>query len=243
MEETMKRATSALANAWKVPTLSSVRFEGVHLPSAANIDDNRKFNGAFSVKSTWTQSTVASCSKTSFSRTDFCVHNGASNDSQEGVNLKLMSGPAMPSTTDPESSISDYSSEHQLEITIRKKMKVGSNKDEPQFVLEVWKPTNMVKSINLSEINAHGDVYMDGELGSIAINRQGTKVAYIAEEKRPKSDSFFKGYGAKLLESSKGTTLNLMIDFMFVVYFMYNHCFCYIRLSIHLYFSFRFIRT
>ena len=216
MEETMKRATSALANAWKVPTLSSVRFEGVHLPSAANTDDNTKSNGAFSLKSTWTQSTVASCSKTSFTRTDFCVYNGASNDSQGGANMKLMSGPAMPSATDPESSISDYSSEHQLEITIRKKMKAGSNKDESQFILEVWKPTNMVRSINLSEINAHGDVYMDGELGSIAINRQGTKVAYIAEEKRPKSDSFFKGYGAKLLESSKGMKLNLKIDFTFL---------------------------
>ena len=212
----MKRATSALANAWKVPTLSSVRFEGVHLPSAANTDDNTKSNGAFSLKSTWTQSTVASCSKTSFTRTDFCVYNGASNDSQGGANMKLMSGPAMPSATDPESSISDYSSEHQLEITIRKKMKAGSNKDESQFILEVWKPTNMVRSINLSEINAHGDVYMDGELGSIAINRQGTKVAYIAEEKRPKSDSFFKGYGAKLLESSKGMKLNLKIDFTFL---------------------------
>ena len=221
----MKRATSALANAWKVPTLSSVRFEGVHLPSAANTDDNTKSNGAFSLKSTWTQSTVASCSKTSFTRTDFCVYTGASNDSQGGANMKLMSGPAMPSATDPESSISDYSSEHQLEITIRKKMKAGSNKDESQFILEVWKPTNMVRSINLSEINAHGDVYMDGELGSIAINRQGTKVAYIAEEKRPKSDSFFKGYGAKLLESSKGMKLNLRIDFTFFVYFLYNHCF------------------
>ena len=224
----MKRATSALANAWKVPTLSSVRFEGVHLPSAANTDDNTKSNGAFSLKSTWTQSTVASCSKTSFSRTDFCVLNGASNDSQEGVNLKLMSGPAMPSTTDPESSISDYSSEHQLEITIRKKMKAGSNKDESQFILEVWKPTNMVRSINLSEINAHGDVYMDGELGSIAINRQGTKVAYIAEEKRQKSDSFFKGYGAKLLESSKGMILNLIVDLNFYCYISVQSLFLFL---------------
>ena len=142
--------------------------------------------------------------------------------------MKLMSGPAMPSATDPESSISDYSSEHQLEITIRKKMKAGSNKDESQFILEVWKPTNMVRSINLSEINAHGDVYMDGELGSIAINRQGTKVAYIAEEKRQKSDSFFKGYGAKLLESSKGMILNLIVDLNFYCYISVQSLFLFL---------------
>ena len=226
MEETMKRATSALANAWKVPTLSSVRFEGVNLSSDA--DDNRKLKGAFSLKSAWTQSNVASCTKTSFSRTDFCVYNDALNDSKGEENMKSISGPTMPSTTDPESSISDYSSEHQLEITIRKKMKVGSNKDESQFVLEIWKPTNMVKSINLSEINAHGDVYMDAELGSVAINRQGTKVAYIAEEKRQKSDSFFKSYGAKLLESSKGMILNLIVDLNFYCYISVQSLFLFL---------------
>ena len=65
----------------------------------------------------------------------------------------------------------------------------------------------MVKSVNLSDINAHGDVYMDAELGSVAINQQGTKVAYIAEEKRPKSDPFLKGYGGRILDSNKGKSI------------------------------------
>ena len=200
MEETMKRATLALANAWKIPTLSSVRFEGVQSTSGTDGRDNALLKGAFTLKSTWTQSTVATCSKTSFSRTDFCLLDG-------NTKIHSMSGPTMPSTADPDSSISDYSTEHQIEVIIRKKMK-GASKDEAQFVLEIWKPTNMVKSVNLSEINAHGDVYMDGELGGLAINRQGTKVAYIAEEKRPKCDPFFKGFGAKLLSSGAGRILN-----------------------------------
>ena len=62
----------------------------------------------------------------------------------------------------------------------------------------------MLKSINLTDLNAHGEVYFDGELGSVAINQQGTKVAYIAEEKRPKSEPFFKGFGAKVVNSKKG---------------------------------------
>ena len=205
MEETIKRATSALANAWKVPALSSVRFERGPL-SNANPDDKNIFKEALFLKSTWTQSSVASLSKNSFTRTDFCVPDMTSNISEEKPKMISMSSSAMPSISDPDSSISDYSSEHQMEIIIRKKMK-GGNKDEAQFVLEIWKPSNMVKSVNLSDINAHGDVYMDAELGSVAINKQATKVAYIAEEKRPKSDPFFKGYGAKLVNSGKGKIL------------------------------------
>ena len=62
----------------------------------------------------------------------------------------------------------------------------------------------MVRSINLSDIDAHGEVYLDGELGGLAINRQGTKLVYIAEEKRPKSTPFFKGYGASVINANKG---------------------------------------
>ena len=198
----MKRATSALANAWKVPTLSSVRFEGVHLSSEAETPDNKMFKGVLSLKSTWSQSSVASCSKTSFSRTDFCLPGHIDNASE--MRYKSISAPIMPSTNDPESSISDYSSENQMEVVIRKRMKTGGSKEDSQFVLEVWKPSNMVKSVNLSDINAHGDVYMDAELGSVAVNQQGTKVAYIAEEKRPKSDPFLEGYGGRILGSNKG---------------------------------------
>ena len=206
MEEAMKRATSALANAWKVPQLSSVRFEGVSLSSEGGKDDNQMFKGAISLKSTWSQSSVASCSKTSFSRTDFCLPETTHDESK--TKYKSISGPIMPSINDPESSISDFSSEHQMEVIIRKRTKGGGSKEDAQIVLEVWKPSNMVKSVNLSDINAHGDVYMDAELGSIAINRQGTKVAYIAEEKRPKSDPFLKGYGGRILDSNKGKNIH-----------------------------------
>ena len=200
--ESMKRATSAFINAWKIPQLTSVRFEG---SADLNQTENREIlNGAVTLKSTWAQSSVASGSKISFSRTDFCVQENAS--SKEGQDndfgYKCISS-MMPSPNDPDSFISDYCSKNQLEVLIRKRAKVG-NKDETQYILEVWKPNNLLNSINLTELDAHGDVYLDSELGSLSINSQGTKIAYIAEEKRPKSEPFFKGYGASVISSSKG---------------------------------------
>ena len=196
--DSMKRATSAFINALKIPQLSSVRFEDVPLSTA--IKETKEYHASksfLSLKSTWSQSSVASGSKINFSRTDVCVL-------QDGTNkYKSISGNTLPIANDPESFISDFCPERQLEVRIRKILK--DKKDEPNFVLDIWNPNQLLRSINLTEIDAHGEVYLDGELGGLAINRQGTKLAYIAEEKRPKNTPFFKGYGATLVGSKKGT--------------------------------------
>jgi acylaminoacyl-peptidase len=63
------------------------------------------------------------------------------------------------------------------------------------FILESWNSDGLQKSFNLSDLDLHGPVYFDQEFGSLAVNKSGTKLAYIAEEKRPKKKSFFKENG------------------------------------------------
>ena len=212
VEDAMKRATAAFTNALKIPQLTSVRFEGVTLSTEnQQREDHQLLKRAVSVRSTWAQSSVISGSKIGFFRTDFCIQEETSidDDGEGGLKYKSVSGPTMPLANDPDSFISDYCPANQLEVVIRKRTK-GGNKDEFQFILEIWKPTHLLKSVNLTDLNAHGEVYLDGELGSVAINQQGTKVAYIAEEKRPKSEPFFKGYGAKVVNSKKGMSVGVV---------------------------------
>jgi len=205
-KEIMKRATTAFANALRIPQLCSVRFEDIQAPLGFQLDaDQQVLKNAISVKSTWAQSSIASGSKVSFTRLDLCVQGKIpQNDMTDGGQaFQTICGSTMPSSNDPDSFISDYNTAKQLEVLIRKKSKAG-NKEEAQFILEVWKPNRLLKSVNLTEMDAHGDVYMDAELGSLSINHEGTKLAYVAEEKRPKSEPFFKGFGASVVSKKKG---------------------------------------
>ena len=205
-KEIMKRATTAFANALKIPQLCSVRFEDIQAPLGFQLnEDQQVVKNAISVKSTWTQSSIASGSKVSFTRLDLCVQGKISENDMTvgGQSFQTICGSTMPSSNDPDSFISDYNTAKQLEVLIRKKSKAG-NKEEAQFILEVWKPNGLLKSVNLTEMDAHGDVYMDAELGSLSINHEGTKLAYVAEEKRPKSEPFFKGFGASVVSKKKG---------------------------------------
>ena len=64
------------------------------------------------------------------------------------------------------------------------------------FILERWTSEGLEKSYNLTDLDLHGPVYFDAEFGSLVVNKSGTKLAYIAEEKRPKSVPFFKKNGS-----------------------------------------------
>ena len=82
----MKRATTAFANALKIPQLCSVRFEDIQAPLGFQPnEDQQVVKNAISVKSTWTQSSIASGSKVSFIRLDLCVQSKLSdNDMTDG---------------------------------------------------------------------------------------------------------------------------------------------------------------
>ena len=53
--------------------------------------------------------------------------------------------------------------------------------------------------VSLSDLDAHGDVYLDDSLGSLVVS--GSSVYYIAEEKRPKAVSFTKGFRATFIHT------------------------------------------
>ena len=57
--------------------------------------------------------------------------------------------------------------------------------------IEVWQHGMLQKSVNLTEKKLHGPVYFDNTFGALDINPSGTKVAFIVEKKRLKSNSFF----------------------------------------------------
>jgi hypothetical protein len=62
--------------------------------------------------------------------------------------------------------------------------------NENQF-LEIWSDSGLEKVYNLGEIDLHGTVNFDAEFGTIAINQSETILAYIAEKKKKKPESFF----------------------------------------------------
>ncbi len=64
--------------------------------------------------------------------------------------------------------------------------------DKKEEVMHIFKSGVLWKEFNLTELDLHGSVYSDQELGGLAINKSGTKIAFIAEMKEPKAKSFFK---------------------------------------------------
>lgn len=93
---------------------------------------------------------------------------------------------SMPIKNEATESIS--ASKNDLEITISK---VKNHKGDDVNLMEVMALENIEKSINITDLDIHGLVYYDSELGGIAINPSATKLAYIAEAKKPKNAPFF----------------------------------------------------
>ncbi|MFT7800887.1 acylamino-acid-releasing enzyme-like [Arapaima gigas] len=63
--------------------------------------------------------------------------------------------------------------------------------EEKQF-LEVWSKNSKVKSINLTALKKHGKVYEDDQFGCLVWSHSETHLLYVAEKKRPKTESFFQ---------------------------------------------------
>ncbi|KAM8830734.1 acylamino-acid-releasing enzyme-like isoform 1-T1 [Synchiropus picturatus] len=67
-----------------------------------------------------------------------------------------------------------------------------SVKGEKKYFLEIWSKNIKVKSINLTALNKHGRVYEDAQFGCLVWSHSETHLLYIAEKKRPKTESFFQ---------------------------------------------------
>ncbi|XP_034552274.1 acylamino-acid-releasing enzyme [Notolabrus celidotus] len=63
--------------------------------------------------------------------------------------------------------------------------------EDVQF-LEIWCKNIKTKSINLTALKKHGKVYEDDQFGSLVWSHSETHLLYVAEKKRPKTESFFQ---------------------------------------------------
>ncbi|XP_053233396.1 acylamino-acid-releasing enzyme [Podarcis raffonei] len=70
--------------------------------------------------------------------------------------------------------------------------KTSNTKGEEKQFLEVWEKNRKVKSIELTALEKHGQVYEDDQFGCLAWSHSETHLLYVAEKKRPKAESFFK---------------------------------------------------
>ncbi|KYO27826.1 acylamino-acid-releasing enzyme [Alligator mississippiensis] len=80
--------------------------------------------------------------------------------------------------------------------------KASNSKGEEKQFLEIWDQNRKVKSINLTGLEKHGSIYEDDQFGCLAWSHSETHLLYVAEKKRPKTESFFQ---SKALELSSST--------------------------------------
>ena len=93
----------------------------------------------------------------------------------------------MPMRGEATDSISAHG-KNDVSVTISK---LKSFKGEDVNLLEVWNQGQISQTLNLTEVDLHGAVYYDSELGGLVMNSSNTKVAFIAEAKKPKNVPFF----------------------------------------------------
>lgn len=65
-------------------------------------------------------------------------------------------------------------------------------KGEDKQFLEIWSKNIKMKSINLTALKKHGKVYEDEQFGCLVWSHSETHLLYIAEKKRPKTESYFQ---------------------------------------------------
>uniref|UniRef100_A0A3Q3JP83 acylaminoacyl-peptidase n=1 Tax=Monopterus albus TaxID=43700 RepID=A0A3Q3JP83_MONAL len=71
-------------------------------------------------------------------------------------------------------------------------VRVCTIKGEDKQFLEIWSKNIKMKSINLTALNKHGKVYDDDQFGCLVWSHSETHLLYVAERKRPKTESFFQ---------------------------------------------------
>uniref|UniRef100_A0A9J8CJ28 acylaminoacyl-peptidase n=1 Tax=Cyprinus carpio carpio TaxID=630221 RepID=A0A9J8CJ28_CYPCA len=64
--------------------------------------------------------------------------------------------------------------------------------EEKQF-LEIWHKNRKLKCLNLTTLSKHGKVYEDDQFGCMVWSHSETHLLYVAEKKRPKTESYFQG--------------------------------------------------
>ncbi|CAG4979376.1 unnamed protein product [Colias eurytheme] len=76
----------------------------------------------------------------------------------------------------------------------------NNGKDSKKCFLEVWSKSCLAHTIDLTALDVHGDVYDDGEFGSLDWSPDEKSLIYIAEQKPKKSEAYIK---RKAVDSDK----------------------------------------
>ncbi|KAM9277087.1 acylamino-acid-releasing enzyme-like [Morus bassanus] len=133
----------------------------------------------------WSQRDLARTENIRFCRQYLIFHDGAS---------IVYSGPAGTSSEIKDELLSQESPSGALKAVLRK---VPGKEKEKQF-LEVWDQNRKVKSINLTALDKHGSIYDNEQFGCLAWSHSETHLLYVAEKKRPKTESFFQSKASEL---------------------------------------------
>uniref|UniRef100_A0A672R8I5 acylaminoacyl-peptidase n=1 Tax=Sinocyclocheilus grahami TaxID=75366 RepID=A0A672R8I5_SINGR len=65
-------------------------------------------------------------------------------------------------------------------------------KGEDKQFLEIWHKNRKLKCLNLTTLSKHGKVYEDEQFGCMVWSHSETHLLYVAEKKRPKTESYFQ---------------------------------------------------
>jgi len=174
----METATKAFVACSAIPQLSSVRLRGQENPAW----------DVMSIQAVWSSASPVAGAKRSHTTNDVIA-----------INEGTFAGRIF--TSDPSvHSIEDASCIRAFSTDMNKQVVIFKN-SKGDFILELWDDLEgLEKSVSLTDLDAHGDVYLDDSLGCLAVApSDGGKcaVVYVAEEKKPKTSSFTKGFGAE----------------------------------------------
>ncbi|XP_067417331.1 acylamino-acid-releasing enzyme isoform X1 [Emydura macquarii macquarii] len=134
----------------------------------------------------WSQQDLERAESVKFCRQYLIFH-----DSQAIV----YSGPSGTCTEIKGELLSRESPSGALKAVLRK---ASTGKGEEKQFLEVWDQNRKVKSVNLTALEKHGNVYEEDQFGCLAWSHSETHLLYVAERKRPKAESFFQSKAPEL---------------------------------------------
>uniref|UniRef100_A0A673GAB7 acylaminoacyl-peptidase n=1 Tax=Sinocyclocheilus rhinocerous TaxID=307959 RepID=A0A673GAB7_9TELE len=69
----------------------------------------------------------------------------------------------------------------------------------------IWHKNRKLKCLNLTTLSKHGKVYEDDQFGCMVWSHSETHLLYVAEKKRPKTESYFQGPETGLLADEEET--------------------------------------
>ncbi|KAG5879727.1 hypothetical protein JTB14_023041 [Gonioctena quinquepunctata] len=94
----------------------------------------------------------------------------------------------------------DVSTEILSSISVTEKFKAVLRENETKQFLEIWQGHNILRTVDLNALDAHGSIYADVEFSSFEWSPDEKKILYVAEKKPTKSEPFYKRKGSSLTE-------------------------------------------